>query len=62
LLSTGVCWCGCGSCVSPGRFFLRGHDKRALARFIRSQYGDAGSIAELLADHNEHPEAKKGFV
>ena len=45
LLPTGSCWCGCGSDVPRGKFFLSGHDKRAESAVIQLKYG---SIPEFL--------------
>jgi hypothetical protein len=39
LLPTGECWCGCGAEVPLGRFFVVGHDRRAVQRVIMEKFG-----------------------
>ncbi|MET8746316.1 hypothetical protein ACFU98_29365 [Streptomyces sp. NPDC057575] len=46
LIPTGKCFCGCGTDVSLGSFFARGHDKVAEAALIAVEYG--GSVAQML--------------
>lgn len=46
LIPTGTCWCGCGTDVSLGSFFARGHDKTAEAALIAVEYD--GSVAQML--------------
>lgn len=54
----GVCYCGCGaSLASPTRFFLPGHDKRALDRVIKDRYGD---VASFLLAHGYGPQRRTG--
>ena len=40
IIPTGVCWCGCGSEVPLGKFFMPGHDRRAVQRVITEVFGD----------------------
>jgi hypothetical protein len=54
---TGVCFCGCGTPTSPGRYFAQGHDRKAattldaisnprrpiLDRLIAEGFGPGGS-------------------
>ena len=47
----GYCWCGCGEGVSPGRFFLQGHDSEAyshLLKFCRSGRKTNDGLANVL--------------
>lgn len=39
LIPTGECWCRCGAEVPLGKFFLQGHDRRAVQRVIVEVYG-----------------------
>jgi len=56
LTPTGTCWCGCGSKVSPGAFFLTGHDKKATGDLDAIRHG--GSVAQRLADHGYGPDGR----
>jgi hypothetical protein len=51
----GTCWCGCGTEVESGSFFVPGHDRWAEAYVIRSRYG---SIAAFLDHHGYGPDGK----
>ena len=48
---TGNCWCGCGESTKAGRFFLPGHDSKALGYLydlhLRGPYINDG-LANLL--------------
>lgn len=46
LIPTGKCFCGCGTDVAIGSFFVRGHDKVAEAALMAVEYG--GSVAQML--------------
>lgn len=50
---TGLCWCGCGEEVAPGRHFVANHDRKAEAALVKLEYG---SIADMLAHHGYGPE------
>ena len=51
----GLCWCGCGGEVKPGKFFVQAHDRWAEAYVIRSHYG---TIAAFLEHHGYGPDGK----
>ena len=46
----GVCYCGCGTTVGPGKFFVATHDRIAEAALLAAEY--EGSIANLIASHD----------
>ena len=56
LIPDGQCWCGCGAEVPLGRFFLPGHDRRAIQRVIVREYGSA---AQFLSKHAAAPGGAK---
>jgi hypothetical protein len=47
---TGVCWCGCGG--KTARFFMPGHDRRAVEAVLHGVYG---SVAGFLLAHGRAP-------
>jgi hypothetical protein len=53
--ATGICWCGCGQKLDPGKFFARGHDKTAESAVIEVKYG---SVVQFLDDHGYGPGRK----
>ncbi|MET7852904.1 hypothetical protein ABZT48_32750 [Streptomyces avermitilis] len=53
LISTGTCWCGCGTEVGIGSFFARGHDKIAEAALLVTEYGSF--VPQLLHKHGYGP-------
>lgn len=50
-LPTGVCWCGCDVQVDVGKFFLPGHNRKAIDYIIYEFYDD--STVEFVARHLE---------
>ena len=52
LIPTGVCFCGCGSEVALGKFFVPSHDRKAEAAVIRLKYG---SVAAFVVAHGYGP-------
>jgi hypothetical protein len=52
----GVCYCGCGTTVGPGKFFVATHDRIAEAALLAAEY--EGSIANLIASHGYGPGRK----
>ena len=55
VLPTGECWCGCGTEVPRGAFFVTGHDRKADSMLIRMEYG---GVAEFLAAKGFAPDEK----
>lgn len=51
----GLCWCGCGGEVKPGKFFVQTHDRWAESYVIRRRYGN---IAAFLQHHGYGPDGK----
>jgi hypothetical protein len=45
---TGVCFCGCGTLVSPTARWESGHDQRVMAEIFTDTYG---SIADFAVAH-----------
>jgi hypothetical protein len=52
---SGLCWCGCGQEVGPGKYFVQAHDRWAGAFVIRQRYGN---IAAFLEHHGYGPGGK----
>jgi hypothetical protein len=50
------CLCGCGDLASPGKQWVRGHDRKAESAVVLREYG---SIAEFLTRHGYGPGRKR---
>lgn len=44
----GVCWCGCGESTTLGKFWIPGHDAKALRAIIDRDFGDTVDFLDAL--------------
>jgi hypothetical protein len=59
IIPTGECWCGCNAEVPLGKFFMPGHDRRAIQRVVMDEYGSA---AGFLIRHGYAPKSAGAFL